>query len=173
MSKKILQLLAEGMAAGGHLWYEDARRAIQMQYGKRQMRRAAAVLAITSQRVHVRRNWRMAQAYMAGFPIRALPRVLTNLQRWEHDHIVRGPKIGPFAKALRGDDHAVVVDIWMLRAYGLDTPTPRNVRRVERSIRRTASQTGMLPAQVQAAVWHATITRHGKQVARYSEMVND
>ena len=66
-----------------------------------------------------------------------------------------GRKVQKFSEALRGDLSAVVVDRWMLRAYGIekDIVTDARYRAIEKHINQMAKRHGLQPAQVQAAIW--------------------
>lgn len=66
-----------------------------------------------------------------------------------------GPKVSNFAKALAGDESAVAVDIWMMRAAGLtsDSPTKREYAHVALATTRAAKRCGVSPRTMQAAVW--------------------
>ena len=70
------------------------------------------------------------------------------------DLVLRGPKIRAFYRALLGDDEAVVIDTWMLRALGHhEKPTPKQYKRLAQRVRREARRRGIPPAVWQAIVW--------------------
>ena len=64
-----------------------------------------------------------------------------------------GPKVQAFAKALKGDFSAVVVDTWILRAFDVPNATPLQVRKITAFITKKALKFAMHPAEVQAAIW--------------------
>lgn len=72
-----------------------------------------------------------------------------------------GRKIHNFHKALLGDENAVVVDRWMLRAYGLPSkssklaPTTLEYDMIERLVKEGAERTGSTPREYQASLWLA------------------
>ncbi len=68
---------------------------------------------------------------------------------------LRGPKTRAFAQAIAGDRSAVVVDVWMCRAAGLDrdNPTARQYRAIAASIAVLARRHGLDPRAMQALIW--------------------
>jgi hypothetical protein len=117
----------------------------------------ADVVAILSPRVSVRQNVKLAREYLETGSIErgVMRQRVEALWRYERDGVVRGPKVSAFARALRGDDGAVVVDTWVLRAYGLSTRAS-DLRTAERRIRALAGHLGWPPAATQAALWVGT-----------------
>lgn len=175
---RTVKLLARYAVAGAHgrAWYDETREAItdlayildvQPQY-------LADVLAITSPRVHVRRNIRIAVRYIrTGDLDGVLPGVRAALAHYEATGEIRGPKTSAFAAALMGDPDAIVLDVWMARALGVDQARFGSVkvrREAERRVRKVARALGWAPAQVQAAIWthwvetHRTNGRGGRRV---------
>jgi hypothetical protein len=68
------------------------------------------------------------------------------------------PKVFAFWRNLCGDEQAVTVDTWMLRAVGEDNVArsgarPAMVRRVAEAVRECAWKYGETPASFQAIVW--------------------
>jgi hypothetical protein len=136
--------------------------------------RYVSVLAITSPRVRVARNVRLTEEYLqhgdAG-RLRCLPGVRAGLAHYERTGVVRGPKVGPFARALSGDLGAVVVDTWIARAfvpkrgkvradrstverYQNALTTVAGHREAARRIGAAGRLVGLCPRDAQAAVWH-------------------
>jgi hypothetical protein len=66
-----------------------------------------------------------------------------------------GLKTNAFARAIAGDEYAVVVDVWMCRAAGLskDAPNVTEYRAIERAIREFAHAHSTPPATMQALLW--------------------
>ena len=70
----------------------------------------------------------------------------------------RSPKVFAFWRNLCGDEQAVTVDTWMLRAVGEDVAAsggakPAMVNRVSAAVRECAWKYGETPASFQAIVW--------------------
>lgn len=65
-------------------------------------------------------------------------------------------KVSNFLRALRGDQDAVVLDLWMARAYGVDEKRfgdPLFYETVANMVREEASAIGITPRQFQERVW--------------------
>lgn len=140
--------------------------------------RFTAVLAVTSPRVHVRRNIAITLAYLQEGTLdgvlpnskRAVKQVERNLGtgRRSYDLLLgTGPKVSAFGRAILGDPDAVVLDVWMARAFGLPTTKSSNpwgtkgaYRKGAERVRVAAEQLGWTPREVQAAVWTAAYRNH-------------
>lgn len=153
---------------GGRFWYGTAERAVRTEAERLGVtpERFAAVLAVTSPRVKVRRNWTLTVQYLATGSVEGIMKSSrAALAHYEATGEIRGPKTGPFARAILGDRLAVVLDVWMARAFGVEHRRfgSRLVREeATRRIQAAAGILGWTPAQVQAAVWTATVIRDGK-----------
>jgi len=68
---------------------------------------------------------------------------------------LKGPKTNAFARAIAGDENAVVIDVWMLRAVGIEkkTPTLNQYKELVDAVKNTASDFGMTPRAMQALIW--------------------
>jgi len=139
-------------------------------------RELAAVLALTSPRVQVRRNVQLTRLYMAdrarlrtlsapdlASELRLLSSTAAALVHWEATGEIRGPKTRAFAAAVLGDPDALVLDVWMARA--LQVPQERvnltaNYAKALKRVRAVARRLGWTVAEVQAAVWAGTIAGH-------------
>lgn len=133
----------------------------------------ADVLAITSPRVSVKRNIRLANHYLVtGEHHRTTMRsVRRALEHYEATGDIRGPKTSEFARALLGMGDAIVLDVWMARAFGIDQSAftrPAVRARCEQRIRKAAAALGWSPAEVQAAVWTAAVRRAGKRPGEFT-----
>lgn len=152
-------------------WYVVARRDIADRFFGQPERAAnfARLLAATSPQADVRENVRYAldalkhlESLAAGCDSDWKPWIpchAANVRRVIEGKPLRGPKVQAFAAALLGDDEAVVVDTWMLRAAGFGHPRRlsqnRSFRITARAIRIVAD-TEKLPATVvQARIWYA------------------
>lgn len=95
-----------------------------------------------------------------------LPAQITYLNLIREGKDVPGRKIMNFIRALEGDKDAVVVDIWMCRAFGIDNPrllkkgrnytkapTRAEYDAVESFCRDTAKLAGIEPRQYQSVIW--------------------
>ena len=115
-------------------------------------------LAITSINTSVVANVTLAKKayrqYIDGRPFRGfLPMVIEKLEVARDGQAPQGRKIYNFYKALMGVHGAVVVDRWILRAYGFKSMTPGRYDYIERHITRLAKEEGFTPREYQAMVW--------------------
>jgi hypothetical protein len=68
---------------------------------------------------------------------------------------LNGQKTNSFARAIAGDEQAVVIDVWMLRALGIEkkTPTQSQYKEMARAVTKVAIKHGMTPRAMQALIW--------------------
>jgi hypothetical protein len=68
---------------------------------------------------------------------------------------LRGPKTNAFARAIAGDENAIVVDVWMMRAarVGVDSPSKKQYTEVSDAIRMVAERFQLTPRTAQALIW--------------------
>jgi hypothetical protein len=68
---------------------------------------------------------------------------------------LKGAKTNAFARAIAGNEQAVVIDVWMLRAVGIEkkTPTLNQYKELVEAVKKTAFDFGMTPRAMQALIW--------------------
>lgn len=68
---------------------------------------------------------------------------------------LNGQKTNAFAKAIAGDENAVVIDVWMLRAVGIEKKTPNQsgYKELAKAVTTVATKHGMTPRAMQALIW--------------------
>jgi hypothetical protein len=68
---------------------------------------------------------------------------------------LKGMKTNAFAKAIAGDEQAVVIDVWMLRAVGIEKKTPGQTQynALVDAVKKVAFDNGMTPRAMQALIW--------------------
>jgi hypothetical protein len=68
---------------------------------------------------------------------------------------LRGQKTNAFAKAIAGNENAVVIDVWMLRALGIEKKSPTQSQYVvmAEAVTAVAIEHGMTPRAMQALIW--------------------
>lgn len=141
-------------------WYGDAHSvALEMVAMRPEwtVEHASAIIAAFSPRCRWSTNVAHAVEYAAG----GRPRCLGNNLRMADAAAVhgfgalRGPKTNAFARNIAGDVDAVTVDVWMMRAAGLDTDTPNLTQYAELSaaVRKVARRLGVDPSTAQALIW--------------------
>lgn len=150
-------------------WYKNAKinMALTAKEKDWDLNRYIDVMAITSPRVSVKRNMYLAEHYMthgqhASF---FMPNIRAGLDHYELTGEIRGPKTSEFAKAIRGDGSAVVLDVWMARAFNveqkdLDKKDIRN--KAIAYIRRLSNRLSWTCAEVQAAIWYTACLQGGR-----------
>lgn len=153
----------------GQQWYELAEqelRAVAEENGWNPVT-FAAVLAITSPRVTLKRNIRYSLEWLANSnPLDMMTPVRAALDYYERTRQIRGPKTSAFKACLLGCPDSLVLDVHMARA--LDIPQEIINRKGPQSfarqrITRTASRHGLTIAQTQACVWAGQIQRTGRK----------
>ena len=141
----------------GKDWYNEAAEFLDSAYpGEGDL--MAAILAATSINATVKANVTLAlKAYAqlkAGLEFTGfIPAAVQQLELAKNGLPLSGTKVENFRRALRGEPNAVVVDRWMLRAYGEEALTPAATRRVTALILQEAKAEGVEPRQWQAGVW--------------------
>lgn len=146
---------------GGRDWYQRASADIRAKYGT-DADLFCDILAATSPQCSIKANVGYARdaydRHKRGLKVEGwIPCHTSNLKRVRDGQPLRGPKVRAFARALRGDAEAIVVDSWMLRACGYNQATaPRDsVRVAHEAVRMVADQMEWTGSETQAAIWVA------------------
>ena len=143
-------------------WYSDARgfaESLQSIRPDWSLQVSASVVSAFSPRVTWAHNKAKALQYAQGIMPRGLRSHVDAADRCvvEGFNGLRGPKTNAFARAIAGDDNAVVVDVWMCRAavLGKDAPNATEYRAIADAIRSLARTPAvcMAPATLQALLW--------------------
>ena len=146
----------------GRVWYRKARQAIEAiaERTRTPYAIACAVTAILSQRTRWEENLGLAEAALTGKPYRALGTVRSKVDallsgKRSADDCIRGDKIKAFYRCLLGDDNAVVIDTWMLRAckFHVEKPTHLQYKLVARALQNEAARLRIKACEYQAIVW--------------------
>ena len=68
---------------------------------------------------------------------------------------LNGMKTNAYAKAIAGDENAVVIDVWMLRAVGIEkkSPTKNQYNEMAEAVTKVAIELGLTPRTTQALIW--------------------
>jgi Rps23 Pro-64 3,4-dihydroxylase Tpa1-like proline 4-hydroxylase len=68
---------------------------------------------------------------------------------------LNGQKTNAFARAIAGNENAVVIDVWMLRALGIEkkSPTQAQYKVMADAVTTVAAKYGMTPRSMQALIW--------------------
>tara|TARA_R100000995_G_scaffold25484_1_gene11035 strand:- start:291 stop:7943 length:7653 start_codon:yes stop_codon:yes gene_type:complete len=168
----VKELAKEGEPA--RFWYEQSGKALLDITGgnKEEAKKLLSIIAITSPQMDVLTNFgQMVKGYykaikgeepLAGrFPSAMSERIKKVMAGEEFG----GLKTDKFYKNLmtvvEGGTPDVTVDMWMMRAFGIDkdSPTDLEYRRIEKHVQDIADDLGWEPYQVQAAIWVSTKAR--------------
>ena len=167
-------------------WYGDATKLIKHLYSDN-WRLFVDLLASTSPRQSVKRNWRQSAEILAAYVDRdARPDrfgdVLGNVMQSHLNNVVRslagrpinGPKVSRFAENLKGNLDVITIDVWICKAYGIDHKalTTSVYNRHETKIKADGRRQGLKPANWQAVIWFAVRRLAGKNVKSFVSVYN-
>lgn len=156
--KSLVKMFTEGQAEGD--WYNSGDE-LTKHFGK-DAPMVANLIAATSNNSTVKSNLTLALKVYAqhkanpDLPIEGIMKtLLPAISKATAGEELGGRKVNNFAKALLGDPNAVVVDRWMMRAFGFkgDVPTPTQYDVIEHGIQEMAKSQGVTPREAQAALW--------------------
>lgn len=119
--------------------------------------KCASIISAFSPRQRWARNVVQALEFAHG----GTPKTLTNNLRMAQNALVlgfdalRGMKTNNFARAIAGDENAVTIDVWMMRAAGMnnDSPNLTQYRELVQAVNNTAIIEGLTPRTTQALIW--------------------
>lgn len=144
----------------GMWWYGEARQhclELSLEH-KVDLPSVCGVVAALSPRIQWKRNLRVADELLSGtLPNGVFERsVRSALQVLATGKPPSGPKVSAFARALAGDQTAVVIDSIMLDACGIERHRISHVGVYDQLvdiIREEAPRAGLTPCEYQATVW--------------------
>ena len=117
----------------------------------------ATVVSAFSPRERWTRNVTNAITFSLGEPVVALGNNIrmANAGLTLGYDALKGQKTNAFARAIAGDENAVVIDVWMLRALGIEkkTPTQSQYKEMATAVTLVAGIFGMTPRAMQALIW--------------------
>lgn len=140
-------------------WYLDAERVaeeVARNLGA-DLEVGASVVSAFSPRERWTNNVEKAVAFSLGKKVVGLPNNLkmANKAIKLGFDALNGQKTNNFARAIAGDENAVVIDVWMLRALGIEgkTPTQIQYKEMAKAVKDTAEVYGLTPRTCQALIW--------------------
>jgi thermostable 8-oxoguanine DNA glycosylase len=140
-------------------WYLDAERVAEevARNLKVNLEIGATVVSAFSPRERWARNVTNAIKFSLNEPVVALGnniRMANSALIFGYDAL-KGMKTNAFARAIAGDENAVVIDVWMLRALGIEkkTPTQSQYKEMASAVTAVATLHGMTPRAMQALIW--------------------
>ena len=141
------------------IWYRDAEGVAQdiATLGDVSLDVAACIIAAFSPR----ERWSTNIAKATAFALGDKPKGLSNNLRMAENALtqgfdaLKGLKTNAFARAIAGDTHAVVIDIWMCRAanLGTDSPNVTQYRALTAAVNNVAREFDITPRTAQALIW--------------------
>lgn len=149
------------------LWYLDAEKvALEVANNlNTTLEVGASIVSSFSPRERWTTNVAKAISFSLGKEVKGLSNNIrmANLSLTMGFQALNGLKTNAFARAIAGDDEAVVIDVWMMKAAKEKnpTPTPRQYAEMTFAIERIATKYGLSPRTIQALIW--IIVRGGSQ----------
>ena len=117
----------------------------------------ASIVSAFSPRERWASNVAKAYAFANGLPVSGLSNNLRMAEAAKVDGFdaLKGLKTNAFARAIAGDTDAVVIDVWMMRAAGMETDSPNKSQYLALSdaVRKVAADHGITPRTAQALIW--------------------
>ena len=121
------------------------------------LERGASIVSAFSPRNRWSNNVAQAYAFANGLPVSGLSNNLRMAEAAKVDGFdaLKGQKTNAFARAIAGDTDAVVIDVWMMRAAGMETDSPNKGQYwlLSEAIRKVAADHGITPRTAQALIW--------------------
>jgi hypothetical protein len=140
-------------------WYLDAERVAEQVASNLgvTLEKGASVVSAFSPRERWSLNVAKAIAFSLGETVTALGNniKMANSSLELGFKALNGAKTNAFAKAIAGDENAVVIDVWMLRAVGIEKKSPSQslYNELSKAVTATATMYGMTPRSMQALIW--------------------
>lgn len=112
-------------------WYRDCEEVFVELFGRDRLTLVTRLFAATSINTSLKANITLFRKALHeidnGLPIgHYLPNIRQQLEQIRAGNELTGRKINSFARAMSGDSEAVVVDVWLLRAFDMDRKYFRN-----------------------------------------------
>lgn len=157
--KEIASKATYGQIEQASKWYLDAERVAEKVAANLNisLENAASIVSAFSPR----ERWTANVAKAIAFSLGETPVGLSNNLRMARAAIsigfdaLKGPKTNAFARAIAGDENAVVIDVWMMRALGVEKKSPNGdeYKTIAKAVKTVAAEFGMTPRAMQALIW--------------------
>lgn len=142
-------------------WYRDTERLFVDLFGSDRLHLVTQLFAATSIKSTLTSNIKLFRRALRDINEgnefrRYLPAMEYQLKLIRDGRPIQARKIRNFAAAMSGDVNAVVVDRWLMRAFGYDgikSPTDAQYTRIENWVRGYAEMTSREPRQISAMIW--------------------
>lgn len=176
-------------------WYADTEVTIEYLFGEENVFKVASLLAATSINSSLKSN--LALFHKALYQLENnlpfdgyLPVMKMQLDSYRETGFISGRKINNFALAMSGNKNAVVVDIWILRAFGYSNLTLRHsgphagkereggatkkqYDEIEKYIHEEAPLMGLQPREFCSMIWSGVRTNNTgfRNTTRYCDIL--
>lgn len=170
-------------------WYTECEEMFVELFGREELGLVCKLFAATSINTSLRSNVTLfRKAYgeiKRDLPIgRYLPNIQAQLGQIRAGGELTGRKISSFARAMSGDKNAVVVDIWLLRAFNMEKryfrkndgrersggASDKQYSIIEQYVRTEAMRMKIEPRQLSAMIWAGVrIDMGGSKKTHYKE----
>jgi hypothetical protein len=157
--REIIANASYGQIEQAALWYADAEK-VAHEVARNldtTLEVGASVVSSFSPRERWATNIEKAVSFSLGQKVVGLPNNLKMAQASLHlgFDALNGPKTNAFARAIAGDQQAVVIDIWMMRAANMEKDNPNKGQYVElsRAVKIVSAEYDMTPRTCQALIW--------------------
>lgn len=149
------------LGASNRYWYQETHDDIQRILPHERVELIIDLLAATSIRSSISSNvfqmFRALIQYKLGEPFNGfLPAVKTGLELVRNGAELPTIKVRHFARAMKGDESAVVVDVWMCQAFGIKGsggPKEDEYRAIVKAVQQLAHERDVTPREFQAMLW--------------------
>lgn len=175
-------------------WYKETEALFVRLYGREKLITICNLFAATSINSSLESNITLFRRALfeieRNLPVgKYLPNIINQLKRIRNGQELSGRKIRSFSRAMSGGIDAVVVDIWLLRAFNQDRKhkrhtgphagtmrsggaTERQYDAIEAYVRKRAYEMGLEPRQLSAIIWSgARFLATGRKVSRYDNLL--
>lgn len=157
--REIIAKASYGQIEQAALWYADAEK-VAHEVARNldaTLEIGASVVSSFSPRERWATNIEKAVSFSLGQKVVGLPNNLKMAQASLHlgFDALNGPKTNAFARAIAGDQQAVVIDIWMMRAAKMAKDNPNKGQYIElsRAVKLVSAEYDMTPRTCQALIW--------------------
>ena len=157
--RSIIMTATLGQMESASVWYHEAQEVAEdvAENLGTTLEVGASIVAAFSPRERWSTNVAKALAFSLGKPVAGLGNNLRMAQaslEFGFDAL-KGLKTNAFARAIAGDTNAVVIDVWMMRAAGMETDAPNKsqYRELSESVISVAAEFGITPRTAQALIW--------------------
>jgi len=163
-------------------WYHRAHERLVREFGE-DADLFADVLAATSPRVSVKKNWRAACRLYEKWRADGVVALWLAPMKTHHPNVIRafnreplsGPKVQRFAANLKGDFNVVTIDVWMCKYFDVEHQrlSKSLYRELERKVKDCARKHGCEPCEYQAAAWTVTRLKAGFKPSSFLSAAED